>query len=39
MNRALKPTTTMSPIVQQAASDEQLIALWIHGRSEHTQSL
>ncbi len=31
------PLAVASPIPRQATSDEQLIALWLHGRSPHTQ--
>jgi len=30
-------TAAVSPIPRQATSDDQLIALWLHGRSIHTQ--
>lgn len=36
---ALDAGTPQSPVVripQQAESDEQLIQLWLHGRSKHT---
>lgn len=34
----LTTTTTGTPIHQQAHSDQQLLALWLHGKSEHTQA-
>ena len=33
---ACAPLSTVSRIPQQADSDEQLIQLWLHGRSSHT---
>ncbi len=33
----LLETITLSKIVSQAGNDAQVVALWIHGRSQHTQ--
>ena len=33
----VNPTPVVSVIPAQATSDEQLIELWLHGRSQHTQ--
>lgn len=37
MTQALAPTTVGTPGVQQADTDQQLVRLWLHGRSPHTQ--
>jgi len=34
---AVSPPAEMSPEAPQASSDDQLITLWLHGRSRHTQ--
>jgi hypothetical protein len=31
------PTGGMAPLPRQASSDDQLVDLWLHGRSPHTQ--
>jgi len=31
------PTGGMAPMPRQASSDDQLVNLWLHGRSPHTQ--
>lgn len=34
---AIVPVTSPLPTIREANSDEQLIGLWLHGRSRHTQ--